>query len=65
MVYQKISVMDTEAYGTIGQRGPAVEHRELYSVSCVGKESEREQMCVYMYDWVTLLCSRDYHSLVG
>jgi len=29
MVYQKISVMDTEAYGTIGQRGPAVEHREL------------------------------------
>ena len=42
----------TEVYGMIGQWGPAVEHRELYPIFCVmicvGKESERDWMCVYV-----------------
>ena len=29
----------------------------------LGKESENGYM--YMYDWVTLLCSRNYHNLVN
>ena len=43
--------MQTEVYGMIGQRGPAVQHRELCMVSMiiyVGKESEREWMYVHV-----------------
>ena len=47
-------------------------YRNLYStenstqcsvIICVGKESERE-WCPYMYNWITLLYSRNDHSLV-
>ena len=41
--------MHTEVYRMTGQWGPAVYHKELYSVFCdnlCGKKSERERICV-------------------
>ena len=38
----------TEVYGIIGLQGPAVSHRELYAIFCVGEESEKEWMCVHV-----------------
>ena len=42
--------MHTEVQGMIGQRGPAIQHRELYAYSVtiyMGKESERgKDVCV-------------------
>lgn len=41
----------TEVWGVIGQRGPAVSHRELdreFYNHLDGKESEREWMCVHV-----------------
>ena len=59
--------MCTEIYGMIGHRGPAVWHRELYLLFCdslCGKRiRENRHSCVY--DWVTLLYSRNDHSLVN
>ena len=34
--------------GMDGQRGPAVQHREFYSITWMGKESEKEWMLVYV-----------------
>ena len=34
-------------HGMTGQRGPALQHRELYPIY-VGKESEREWMCIHV-----------------
>ena len=52
-----------------GQRGPAVYQRELFPVFCDnihGKTFwERIDMCVYVYDWVTLLHRRNYYNLVN
>ena len=31
----------------------------------MGKESEKECMCIYVYNWITLLCSRNYHHVVN
>ena len=37
-----------------------------YSVMVyVGKESEREWICVYIYNWITLLYRRNYHNIVN
>ena len=50
-----------------GQWGPAVEHRELYSVFCdylCDKRIKREWICVYVIT-ESLLYSRNYHSLVN
>ena len=41
----------TEVYGTIGQRGLAIQHKELYPIiydNMCGKESERKLICVYV-----------------
>ena len=43
--------MHTEVYGMTGQQGPAVEHRELYPVSCdklCGKRIFERWICVRM-----------------
>lgn len=59
--------MHTEIHGPVGQRGPAVEHRELSPVFCdhlCGKRI-RENGFVSVYDWVTSWYSRNYHSLVS
>ena len=42
--------MYTEAYGMTGQRGPAVEHRDLYPVSPMWEKNLKENGCVYMYN---------------
>ena len=46
--------MHTGVYGTIGQQGPVV---------C--GERVRDNGYVCMYDWVTVLYSRNYHSIVN
>ena len=46
--------------------GPTVWHRELYPVSWdrpLWKIKERE--CIYLYDWITLLHSRNWHNIVN
>ena len=59
--------MNTGVYGTIGQQGPVVYHRGLYPVSCdsLCGERVRDNGYVYMYDWVTVLYSRNYHSILN
>ena len=42
------------------------ENSTRYSVIIyIVKRSEREWLCVYMYNWITLLYSRNYHNLVN
>ena len=45
--------MHTIVYGMDGQRGPAVQHRELYSIFCdnlYGEETLKKNRYVYMYN---------------
>ena len=56
----------TLVYGMIGKWGPAVQHRDLYPVFCdglYGKRSWKNNRCMYMYNWITLLYSRNYHNI--
>ena len=53
------------------QWGPIVQHRELYPISWDGTRWgmiwKKECVCVYkyIYDWVTLLHSRNWHNVVN
>ena len=51
----------------LANMGPAVLHRKLYPVFCdnLCRKIIRENGYVYIYDWVTLLYSRNYHNLVN
>ena len=64
----EINVMHIEVHGTPGQWGPAVEPRELYSMSVLWssmwEKNLNENGCVCMYDWVTLLSRRNDHNNV-
>ena len=44
------------------QQGPAIEHRELYTIIW---ETNIQKEHIYIYDWVTLLYSRNWHSIVN
>ena len=55
--------MHTDVYGIIGHWGPAVQHRELYSVFCgMWEKNLKENGCIYMYNGISLLYSRNYHN---
>ena len=60
--------MHTVVYGITGQQGPAIYstgNSIQYSVMIyMGKESEREWY-VYMYNWIILLYTRNYHNVVN
>ena len=50
------------------EQGPTVEHMALYSISCEniqysqyhnGEEYEKENLDVYMYNWIILVYNRN------
>ena len=42
------------------QQNPTVYHKKLYSISCVTyKENKYEKEYIYMYNWITLLYTRN------
>ena len=48
------------------QQGPIVEHMELYSMLCaslVGSGSSGKKRYMYVYDWVPLLVTWNYHNI--
>ena len=59
--------MHAEARGMIGQRGPAVKHREFYPIfgDHLWGKNLRENRRVYMYNCITLLYRRNYRNLVN
>ena len=50
--------------GTTGQWGPAVWHRE-FSTQCWVIMNLKENGCVYVQNWITLMYSRSDHALVN
>ena len=52
----------------IGQWGPAVEHREpLPNILwlSIWEKKLKENRCVFIYNWITLLYSRNYRNIVS
>ena len=60
-------VMQTITFNTDKQWHPIVQHRELWPISWVRPQWKIiwEKECVYMYDWVTMLYSRNWHNTVN
>ena len=50
------------------QQGPTVWHRELYSIFCdksYGKEYFKKRGCLYVYNYLTVPYSGDWHNTVN
>ena len=48
------------------QQGPTVEHKELYSLPYYKPQRKKYlEECIYTYNWITLLYSKNKHRAVS
>ena len=65
--YQEDSLVVPWKFRMDKQRCPTIKHRELCPISWSRTwwKIVREKKCIYMYDWVTILHSQNWHNTVN